>query len=65
MPETEPSQNVYPTDEGTSMALSTTSDDTVIWAEYISIASGETTGTYTGVATSGKEFQHSYKFNYS
>jgi len=65
MPESEPgSQNVWPTDEGTSMALSTTSDDVVFWAEYLAVASGETTGTYSGV-TAGYEFRHTFKFSYS
>lgn len=65
MPESEPgSQNVYPSDEGTSMALSTASDDVVFWAEYVAVAASETTGTYSGT-TSGYEFQHSFKYNYS
>lgn len=65
MPESEPgSQNVYPSDEGTSMVLSTTSDDVIMWAMYAAIASGETTGTYSGT-TSGYELQHSFKYSYS
>lgn len=65
MPEAEPgSQNVWPTDEGTSMALSTTSDDVVMWAMYAAIASGETTGTYSGT-TAGYGLQLSFKFSYS
>ena len=65
MPESEPgSQNVFPSDEGTSMALSTTSDDVVMWAMYAAIASGETTGTYSGT-TSGYELQMSFKYSYS
>lgn len=64
MPETEPAQNVFPSDEGTSMALSTTSDDVVFWAEYLAIAASETTGTYSGT-TAGYEFQHSFKYSYS
>ena len=44
MPEADPAaQNLYPSDEGTSMALSTASDDVVFWAEYAAIAAGETT----------------------
>lgn len=65
MPESEPgSQNVYPSDEGSSMALSTASDDVVMWAMYLAVASGETTGTYKGTDT-GKEFQFSFKYSYS
>ena len=56
--------NVYPSDEGTSMALSTTSDDVVMWASYVAVASEETTGTYSGT-TSGYEFQFSFKYSYS
>ncbi len=64
MPETEPAQNVYPTDEGTSMALSTTSDDAVMWAMYAAIAANETTGTYKGT-DAGYELQFSFKYSYS
>lgn len=65
MPESEPgAQNVYPTDEGTSMTLSTASDDVVFWAEYVAVAASETTGTYKGT-DSGYEFQHSFKYSYS
>lgn len=63
-PETEPSQNLYPSDEGTSMALSTTSDDALMVALYVAVAASETTGTYKGT-TSGFEFQHSFKYSYS
>ena len=64
-PESEPgSANMYPTDEGSSMALSTASDDTIMWASYVTVASGETTGTYKGT-DSGFEFQHSFKYSYS
>ena len=64
-PEAEPGAiNLYPSDEGSSMALSTTSDDCVFWAEYVAVASGETTGTYKGT-TSNYEFQHSFKYSYS
>lgn len=63
--ETEPgSQNVFPTDEGSSMALSTTSDDVVMFALYLAIAASETTGTYKGT-TSGYELQFSFKYAYS
>lgn len=65
MPESEPGgQNVYPSDEGTSMALSTTSDDTIMWAMYLAIAASETTGTYSGT-TAGYELQYSHKYSYS
>ena len=65
MPEVEPgSQNVYPSDEGASMALSTTSDDVVMFAAYAAIAAGETTGTYKGL-DAGYELQMSFKYTYS
>jgi hypothetical protein len=65
MPESEPgSINVWPSDEGTSMALSTASDDVVMWAMYAAIAASETTGTYKGT-TSGYELQFTFKFSYS
>ena len=65
MPETEPgSQNVYPSDEGSSMTLSTTSDDVIMWAMYLAIADNETTGTYKGT-DSGYELQMSFKYSYS
>lgn len=65
MPETEPGAiNVYPTDEGSSMVLATTSDDVIMWAEYVSVAASETTGTYKGT-DAGFEFQHSFKFTFS
>ncbi len=64
-PESEPgAQNAYPSDEGSSMALSTTSDDVIMWAEYVAIAASETTGTYKGT-DAGFEFQHSFKFSFS
>ncbi len=65
MPESEPgAQNVYPSDEGSSMALSTTADDVILWAMYLAIAAEETTGTYKGL-TSGYELQFSFKYAYS
>jgi len=64
-PEADPgSQNVYPSDEGTSMALSTTSDDVVMIALYVAVAAGETPGTYKGT-DAGNEFQMSFKFAYA
>ncbi len=63
--ESEPgTQNVYPTDEGSSMVLSTTSDDVIMTALYTKVAATETTGTYSGT-TSGYEFQFSFKYSYS
>ena len=64
MPEAEPDENLWPTDEGTSMDLSTTSDDAILWAMYLAIADGETTGTYAGL-TAGYELQFSFKYSYS
>jgi len=65
MPEAEPGAiNVYPSDEGSSMALSTTSDDVVMWAMYLAIAAGETTGIYKGT-DAGYSLQYSFKFSYS
>ena len=65
IPATEPGAiNLWPTDEGTSMALSTTSDDVVWWATYLAVGSDETTGTYKA-ADAGKEFRQSFKYSYS
>ena len=64
MPEAEPAQNVWPSDEATSMALAATSDDVVMWAMYAAIAASETTGTYQGVVA-GYELQFSLKYSYS
>jgi len=65
MPEADPdAQNVYPTDEGSSMVLSTVADDVIMWAMYAAIAASETTGTYKGT-TSGYELQFSFKYSYS
>lgn len=64
-PETLPgAQNVYPTDEGTSMAVTTASDDVVMWAMYLAVAASETTGTYKGT-DAGYEFQMSFRYSYS
>ena len=63
--ESEPaSQNIYPSDEGSSMTLSTTSDDVLMLALYLAIAASETTGTYRGT-TSDYELQFSHKYSYS
>lgn len=65
MVEAEPGAiNIWPTDEATSMALSTTSDDAIMWAMYLAVASGETTGTYKGT-DAGYELQFSFKYSYS
>lgn len=65
MPEAEPGAiNVWPSDEGSSMALSTASDDVVMWAMYLAIAASETTGTYKGT-DAGYELQMSFKYSYS
>ena len=61
-PESEPaSQNVWPSGESASM---TPLRDAVMWAEYLRVADGETTGTYAGT-TSNKLFQNSFKYAYS
>jgi len=63
--ESEPgAQNVYPTDEGSSMVLDTAADDVIMVALYMVVADNETTGTYKGT-DSGYEFQFSFKFAYS
>lgn len=65
MVEAEPGAiNVWPTDEGTSMVLSTASDDVVMWAMYCAIAANETTGTYKGT-DAGMQLQFSFKYSYS
>lgn len=63
--ESEPgAQNVYPSDEGSSMALSTAADDTIMIALYVAAADSETSGTYKGT-DAGYEFQYSFKYSYS
>lgn len=63
--ESEPgAQNVYPTDEGSSMVLSTTADDVIMAALYAAIADNETTGTYKGT-DAGYELQFSFKYAFS
>ena len=63
--ESEPgAQNVYPTDEGSSMVLSTTADDVIMVAMYVLVADNETTGTFKGT-DAGNEFQYSFKYSYS
>lgn len=59
--------NVWPSDEGSSMSLPGTngaSDDVVMWAWYLAIANGETTGIYKGT-DAGYEIQFSFKYSYS
>ena len=63
--ESEPgAQNVYPTDEGSSMVLSTTADDVIMVALYVVVADNETTGTFKGT-DAGNEFQYSFKYSFS
>jgi hypothetical protein len=65
IPSTDPgSINLWPTDEGTSMVLSTASDDVVAWANYLAVDAAETTGTYEA-ATSGFEFRMTFQYSYS
>jgi len=65
MVEAEPGAiNLWPSDEGTSMVLSTTADDVIMWAMYAAIAASETTGTYKGT-DAGYELQYSFKYSYS
>ena len=64
MPTTEPAQNLYPSDEGTSMVLSTASDDALLWAQWFIIDGDETTGTYEA-ADAGYELRFSFEFAYS
>ena len=53
-----------PTDRGTTMVLSTTSDDAIFWAHYLVVAASETTGTYKDL-DAGFEFQASFGYSYS
>lgn len=63
--ESEPgAQNVFPSDEGSSMVLSTTADDVIMVALYVVVADNETTGTYKGT-DAGYELQFSFKYSYS
>lgn len=66
MVESEPGAiNVWPSDEGISMSISSgNSDDAIMWALYLAIAAGETTGTYKGTDTD-YELQYSFKYSYS
>jgi len=63
--ESEPgAQNVYPSDEGSSMVLNTTADDVIMIALYIAVADNETTGTYKGTDTD-YELQFSFMYSFS
>ena len=64
--EAEPgAQNVWPSDEGADMDITGgASDDVIMWAWYLAIAAGETTGTYKGT-DANFELQHSFKYSYS
>ncbi len=65
VPATDPASiNLYPTDEGTSMVLSTTSDDALLFAMYVQVDAAEVTGTYKA-ADAGKEFRFTFKYAYS
>lgn len=65
LPEAEPGAiNVYPSDEGSSMVLSTAADDVIMVALYVVVADNETSGTYKGT-DAGMEFQYSFKYSYS
>jgi len=64
LPDSQPgSINLYPSDEGSSMALSTTSDDAILFAVYLAVADGETTGLYKD-ADAGYEFRFSFRYSY-
>lgn len=68
MPASEPgSQNLWPTDEGTSMLLggdNGPSDDTVMFAICFNAKAVDTPGIYKGT-DSGYELQFSFKYTYS
>jgi hypothetical protein len=67
MVESEPGAiNVWDSNEDTSVDITTpgTTDDAVMWAWYLAIADGETTGIYKGTAA-GYEIQFSFKYSYS
>lgn len=64
LPESEPSQNVYRANDGsTDNITSATEDTTQAITMYVSVATGETLGEYKGT-TSGYEFQYRFKFDY-
>lgn len=58
--------NVWDSNEDTSVDITTpgTTDDAIMWAWYLAIADGETTGIYKGT-DAGYEIQFSYKYSYS
>lgn len=69
LPETEPgSANMFPpsNDSATSIDITTIglTDDAIMWAMYVHVETGETTGTYKGT-DAGNELQYSFKFSFS
>lgn len=64
MPATEPAQNLFPSDEASSMVLSTTSDDALLFCIWINVGGDEATGTYEA-ADSGNELRFSFEYAYS
>lgn len=64
--ESEPgAQNLWPSDEGSDMSIAGgASDDALLWALYLAIAAGETTGTYKGT-DAGFQLQFTIKYSYS
>lgn len=65
IPVTEGAETVlHPTDKGTTMALSTGSDDVVLWAHHLLAKSNEDTGTYVDLSA-GLEFQANFGFSFS
>lgn len=62
--EAEPSQNVFQGGDGTTTYITTGDNDTCeAIVMYVSVAAGETAGTYKGTDT-GFEFQYSFKYDY-
>ncbi len=65
IPTTEGAEKVlHPTDKGTTMVLSTTSDDAIFWAHYLLVGAAEDTGTFQDLVA-GFEFQASFGFSFS
>ena len=63
-PTEQSARNLRPPNDGTSMVLSTTSDDAIMWASIISVDGSELTGTCKD-ADAGKEFRPSITSSYS
>ena len=62
--ETEPSQNVYKANDGSTTDItSSVNDTTEAITMYVSVATAETLGEYKGTTT-GYEFQFRFKFDY-